>query len=169
MADAYDKVSELADALLAAVIAEFELAEVELPARRFVTTGTVFYDTEQLSVTLARMHGVDTEGGGAPAGQSSDALRCLVWTAAEFEVMLLRCAPTFETFVTGTIAVPSVDVVRDHGRRIARDAAIMQRGIVRAYRADAFGMGPTAALTGWEAVGEADFAGGALRVTLGLV
>lgn len=163
----YDRVTTLAEAVLAAVVDEFATAEIDLPARRFTTAGVVYYDAEQLSVSLIRMLGVDPEGG--LAAESSEPLRCLNWLAAQFEVMLLRCAPSIVTLPNGTVRAPTAEAMQQHGGQLGRDMMITTRGIVNAYRADAFGAGPTLVFNGWDPVGEADLTGGALRVTIGLV
>ena len=164
---AYDRVNALAAAVLAAVVAEFDLAEVDLPARRFTTAGLVYYDAEQLSVSLIRMIGVDPDGG--LGTESGEPLRCLHWPAAQFEVMLLRCAPGIVTLPNGSVRAPDPAAMQAHGARLGEDLMIATRGIVRGYRADAFGAGPTLVFNGWDPVGEADLTGGALRVTVGLV
>lgn len=164
---AYDRVNVLAAAVLAAVVDEFDLAEVVLPERRFTTAGVVYYDAEQLSVSLIRMIGVDPDGG--LASETGEPLRCLNWLAAQFEVMLLRCAPGIITLPNGTVRAPSSADMQSHGNQLGQDMMIATRGIVRAYRADAFGAGPTMVFNGWDPVGEADLTGGALRVTIGLV
>jgi len=167
--DIYSRAWDLTELVLGAVQAEFALAEVALPARQFATSGIVIYDTEQLSVSLLSMGGADLDGGQGTAGEEAGPQRCVSWRGIELEVMLLRCAPTVDVMVSGELRAPDADEQAASGQLIAKDASIITSGLLRAHQADTFGMGPTMSLQRWDAVGDADLTGGAMRLRLGLI
>lgn len=163
----YDRPWDLTQAVLAAVQAEFALAvvdtpDVALPARQFCTTGVVVYDAEQLSVTLIRMYGQSGDDG----AETDEPTRCLAWRGAEFEILLLRCAPQIDVLISGEVRAPSAEAYSSFGELVAGDAMRVTRGLLRAYRAETFGVGPVMSLGKWESVGEGDLGGGALRVRI---
>lgn len=153
---------DLCVAVLAAIQTEFTTRARPLPPRQFATTGVVIYDAEQLSVTLIRLFGM--EGGEAEYVQ-----QCTVWRGAEFEVMLLRCAPTVQQMVDGSVRAPTAAQQSTYGELVATDAQVITLGLLAGFRAGSFGLGPTLTLGSWSATNEADLGGGALRFKLSLV
>ncbi len=165
----YSRPWDMTLAVLAAVQAEFTLAAVALPDRQFATSGMVIYDAEQLSVSLVRMSGAELHGEMGPAGTSQYPQYATSWRAADFEVMLLRCAPLIDVLVSGELRAPSIADQAAHGQAVAQDAQVITQGLLRAWGTDNFGPGPNIALGAWQAVGESDLTGGMMTVRIGLV
>lgn len=166
---AYDRTNVTAAAVLAAVVAEFALAAVDLPDRRYYTSGNVYYDAEQLSVTFVRSVNANEVDGKGTASQHNDVLRSLVWRVGEFEIMLLRCAPQIEVLMNGEVRAPKVSVQESYGVAAMADSEIIQAGLRRAARAGSFGEGPILVIGDYSMVGEGDLGGGALRCFVSLV
>lgn len=150
--------------ILAAIQARYATDAVPLPARQFVTAGLVIYDAEQLSVTLIRQFGIDDNG-----AEGDHVQRCLVWRGAEYEIMLLRCAPTVDMMANGEIRAPSAVDYEAYGALVSGDAARIVQSLLDALDADWFGMGPVLTLESWNATNEADLGGGVMRMKLSLV
>jgi hypothetical protein len=161
---------------MAAVVAEFELAaaaepyrtDIALPPTRFVSNGDIPADSELLAVALNRMWGVSLTGG--MPNEEVAALQCVNWRAASYEIVLMRCAPTPDEHPYEGQPTVNYSLVEESARQVMRDGQIMTRGIVRAYRADAFGVGPNLALEDWASVvSEGGLVGGRLLVRIGLL
>lgn len=159
---------QLAKAILTAIEDGYAAEAVELPARRFVSDRRPAFVDELVSVHLVRMYGVAAASG--PALEQLDTLRCTNWRAAQFEVCLIRCAPSSEPLRDGSLRPPKVDALEASARAVMLDAMLVTDSIVAAYRRDEFGIGPNLALDSWVNL-DADglFVGGRLNVRIGLV
>ena len=167
----YDRTWILAQAVMAAVVAEFALAAaadpscttIALPELQYISNGDVPGDCELLAVALNRVYGVSMAQG-MPTEEVA-AQMCTHWRAAVFEIVLMRCAPIMDESATVDFAL-----VQESGEQVMRDGQIITRGILRAYRADAFGIGPTLAFEDWASiVAEGGLVGGRLNVRIGLL
>lgn len=167
----YDKAWDLANVVLGAVVDEFSLAaaaepanrDIPLPGLRYISNGDIPADCELLAVALNRMHGVSMTQG-FPTEEIA-AQRCVVWRAVAFEIVLMRCGPTMDDQ-----GIVDYNLVAQSGHQVMRDGMIITRGILRAHRADAFGVGPVLAFEDWASiVSEGGLVGGRLLVRVGLV
>lgn len=168
MADIYSRPWDLANLVLAAIVAEFALADVELPGVQFVSNGDVPQDDELLAVALNRMYGVSMSAG-VPAEEVA-AQRCTMWRAAQYEIVLVRCAPVIEDHPIAGNPRARYNLVEESARQVMYDGMIVTRGILRAYRAETFGLGPNLAFEDWAALEPTGgIVGGRLLVRIGLV
>jgi hypothetical protein len=116
----------VADGLLAAVVAAFDTAGIELPERRAVVAGNpglIAWDCEQLTVALA---GISTGGGagaitlmpqsGSPAGMALTRL-------ATWSVQIVRCAPTSDEDGNP----PSVELLEAAAATALDDAGVLSQ------------------------------------------
>lgn len=167
----YEKTWELAQAVMTAVVDEYTLAAaaepscdtIGLPELQYISNGDVPGDCELLAVALNRVYGVSLTQG--HPNEEVAAQMCTHWRAAAYEIVLLRCGPIMDDSANVDFAL-----VQESGRQVMRDSQIITRGVLRAYRADAFGVGPTLAFEDWASiVSEGGLVGGRLVVRIGLV
>lgn len=170
----YTKAATVAQQVLDAIIAEYATAAVALPDRRFWTSGAVFYDAEQLSVTMIRYTNASQFTNEGAAGSDREVIRpagpgSLLWRVYWFEAMIIRCAPTIVTMSNGGVRAPTPEVQQAFGQVALRDAEIIQLAIHHAAVNEVFGIGPIVNLGEWDAVGEGDLAGGLLHFQISMV
>lgn len=82
-----DSIFQAASEVLDRVVAGYEIAEVPLPARRFIQTGTPAHDCEQVVVTFRQAY-YGPPGDEAAAPQHCDGPRSM-----NIEVHVVRCIP----------------------------------------------------------------------------
>jgi hypothetical protein len=157
----------IADATLAAVVAFFATAGVDLPTRQYVTVGDpseVAWDCEQLVVCLADVGW----GRSADATQLSpkfgkeasvNAMR-----HATYAVSLVRAAPT----ITDQGELPTADALAASGHALLTDAGLLSQCLVNfvAFRNDALPQGGSAQAGAVQAAGPQ---GGLVALTGGLI
>lgn len=88
MKDEALNVVRMLDTILERVVAGFEEYGVELPERRYWTTGTPAADCEQLTVTLNQIYI------GPPGDEASEPQKCHSPRTAQIDVQILRCIPS---------------------------------------------------------------------------
>lgn len=114
-----DVLETYADAIMAAVEAEWTVQGLTLPDKRYVTTGLIAADCEQLVVTLAA----------AFAGRPTQEAPATEWTTdkvrtATFQVELWRCVTAGSAATTGSLDA--------EGRVRLTEGWLLHRGLVEA-------------------------------------
>lgn len=108
------RLADLAQAMLDAIVARYQVNGLELPKRRYIHAGEVAYDGEQLVVTLDSTH-PGMPGNETPVAAFNGGPFTLT---ARLDVHLLRCAPQ----PTGQQAAPTADALAAAGREALIDS-----------------------------------------------
>jgi hypothetical protein len=162
-----ERTYDLAVAVLTQIQAVYAAADVALPDRQYVATGSaVPWDCELLAVSVPRLFGVPLDAAlYGVAGEGSDP-RCVAWRGAQIDVTILRCDPQP---VRGTTA-PSVYRLDDIARAVYADAELCTYALVTGDKAGLFGDGHNVALSDWAALGpEGGYVAGRLTARVGLL
>lgn len=168
LATRYTKAHRLAEALLDAIVDEFTKVDVGLPALRFVSNGSIPFDTELLAVALNRIYG--TSASGPPDEASLGERPHTHWRSAQFEVVLMRCAPVFDDNPLDAQPAINMRQLAASALRTMTDPLIMTQGILNAYQGGLFGAGVNLAFEDWAALGpEGALVGGRMMVRIGLL
>lgn len=113
--DALNVVNML-DTILERVVAGFEEYGVELPERRYWTTGQPAADCEQLTVTLNQIYV------GPPGDEADEPQRCHSPRTAQLDIQVLRCVPSP---VGPRGRAPAAEAIQGSSRSQAIDAWIL--------------------------------------------
>ena len=153
---------EIKDRIFDACVAAFASAAVDLPSRRYTTAGDILWDNEQFTVTFVSLF----RHGGSIGSPLTDPVQCDLFTAAVFEIMLLRCAP----HITDQSAVlPPPAEFEAYGDRLLSDIDIVINAIYTAWSVGDFGVGPMLAFETAETIGpEGELGGFTMRVRVGI-
>lgn len=121
--------SDLASAILAAVEEEFATENVGLPDRRYIHSGLVALDCEQLVVAFERFHP------GLPGLEDGGNVLCSWTRTPVFSVWLIRCVPV----QTDSGRAPSVADLESAAAAGMQDATIVLDGVLAGWKNGDFG------------------------------
>lgn len=154
---------DFADYVLDLVVAHYAAEGVALPTRQYVAPGQPALDCEQITVHVER----DFTQEGDVVVEVQQAIRGHVGhqlLAAVFVISIWRCTPTFDDAGNP----PTAAALQLSGGEVLQDAIMMSNAILDADNNGLLGDNLIAIL-GWTGVEpNGAFAGGFLRVTLGL-
>lgn len=130
--DEIDSIANTMDTVLARVVATFDVAQVDLPSRRYIWFGPTVVDCEQVTVSLLQ-HYLGSPGDEASAPQPCHGPRSIV-----LSVQVVRCTPT----MTKTGAAPRATDMATYARSRARDTYILMEAGLKTC--DVWGVGAIA-------------------------
>jgi hypothetical protein len=108
-------VGALMQHILDKIVAVFDQAQVDLPARRYIHIGATAHDCEQLTISFLQMYA------GPPGIRANEPQKCNSPRTAVFTVQLVRPAPLPE----GRTQPPSIQSFYSHTLEKTRDAWLL--------------------------------------------
>lgn len=153
---------DVADAVLAAVVAQADAADVTLPSRRYVSNGAPAVDREQVTVhvrrTFAHSGDVTVQVAEPLVGAVGYAMR-----GVELAVTIMRCEPVPK----GQQAAPPVAKIDESAGEVLTDADLIHDALTAYGRSSGCN---SLAVTEWTALDpEAGFVGGQTTALISLV
>lgn len=128
MADSPDMIGLLATAVLDTVVAAYAAATIDLPDRRYTTSGAVAYDCEQVVVSLVRLY----PGIAFLEDPSQPVLKATLLRSIQLAVHVVRCIPTLKDSPAGDV-FPEPTELDASGQELLVDAYMLPTCIVRAW------------------------------------
>lgn len=113
--------------VLAAIVAAYEAADVALPERRYVTSGDVAIDCEQVVVSVNRIFP------GIPGAEitSADLSQCRGPRVQVMQCYVVRCVPTPEADSGESYQPPSPAELDASAAELLADAGLLSDGLIR--------------------------------------
>lgn len=122
-------IGALAQAVLDTVVAAYAAEAIELPDRRYTTSGAVAYDCEQVVVSLVRLY----PGIAFLEDPSQPVLKATLLRSVQLAVHVVRCIPTLKDGTGPINPFPTATELDDSGQQLLVDAYMLPTSIVRAW------------------------------------
>lgn len=130
MLDHPNALFDVADAILAAVLAAYDLSDLEPPERQFIAHGTPPFDCEGiLAVSVPRL------STGLPQGVDATPIQCATNRSGEFQVWIAKCVPTIDE-AAGNVIFPSTDELTDSAKDLMAHGWLISSAIIQAALAE---------------------------------